>query len=527
MRRIRLVARSDTSIFVRSCSLHLTTTCSHIAPHRTTMNRRIPIPSSFATTTTTTASINMNKPQPPPPPPPPPPPTSEEEPRKSPSSAADDRCLIPLNEAQILQLESALQICLFQTKKSSVSYTNLCALVPKLVLPATSTATTTGKTSGTTTMDRVTPLPLQGLSTEERLWHDFACVSVPRLYTMVERRAGDDENDIVLELQRVQHQSHHHHHHQRHGGSNRQLELRRLLRDAQEHGIRQKVSAKILDWLKQERARRAPPVPATPAAVEPSTARTSSPIFQPQAQPQPQPQTLQALEARIRAKAQERLRHIERAEQLSKGRPNEELVTVADALFSHARQLLRKRHTSLGNHHFNIKPQIPQTTTTTTNTTKTVMATVCKVPLASLLQALPEYNRQQLSMWLYKIKEQCPDWISWTNKNKSTSETVLPKTTLVSIPTNHYQKTRARLLGREDTANEEPHHAKSPSSVADSSPFGRAAPRPRGAEQTPQPLPATTAVPAVTDSGRKQPRRPPHVLGSEQRTMYPKKARIL
>lgn len=429
------------------------------------MDRPIPIPSSFSTS----AADEM------------PPPSSQKNVNieDSPTCLGDlfestpqeDCLLTQLNEQWILQLESALQIHLFQTQKSCVSYASLCSLVPKLALAPP------GGNDEKNLFD-ATPPQLQALSNEERLWHDFACVVVPRLYTMVERQKEDDK--IVLELQRV-------HHHQ----GNRQHELRRLLQDAQARGVKRKLSAKILDWLAQDKARRrqsSSDPGKTAAAVDTITVQNTGK----ESGRQPV-QTLEELEERVRAKAKERLRHIEQAERQFKNQPNEELLTVADAIFSDARRTLRQRQKRVGNSRFNI----------TTRPGK-VSSSKCKVSLDSLMQVLPGYNRSQLWTMLLLIAEECPDWMTWKQDGEFPADA--PMSALITIDTSNYKVVRAKLAGGDQHHSSCKQLADSPLALTDSLP----------AKQTPEHMP-TAPVPAVTVSGSKRSRLSAGIgVGDEQ-----------
>lgn len=421
------------------------------------MSGRIPIPTSFSTVVRPLTPSNANDDED----------DAEDaaEPqtqqclgdRLEPSPSEQDRLVLALNEEWMLQLERALQIYLFQQETSSVTYLNLCRLVPKLALPLTTT---------TNDNDADSNVRLQQLCKEERLWHDFACVAVPRLYTMVERSVS--QGVIVLELQRVTHHK------------NRLHELRRLVQEAQLYGVPQKLSAKILDWLAQDKARRQE---RNAAATE--TVAATEPTLQQLEKENHQKTPLQALEERIRAKAQERLRAVEQAERRQQKEPNEDLVTVADAIFSQARHLLRQRNHSHLYH---------RTNGTFTSQTKTT-TTLCKVSLMKLLAAMPGYTRLQLSTALLQLHETCPQFVSWTivkeddsSKSKAVS---IPKNATVTIETSQYKAVRAALL---QTTTTDKNVVASPASVAE----------PLGLQQhTPRHLP-TTAVPAVTVSGHKR-----------------------
>lgn len=427
--------------------------------------------------------------------PPPPRPTTTRA-----DTVSSDRLRVPLNEKWIVQLESALQIYLYQNKKSSLSYANLCTLIPKLVLVVRSSAPVTtlnddddsdhvvvdSKDTPPSPADSSVIVPeLQGLSTEERLWHDFACVTVPRLYTLVERRQTDSSKKTVLQLQMVYH-------------ANRPQELRRLLQQSKTNGVRQQLSVKILDWLQQDKIRREQVLNAKTGSSSSNEETTTSTLVDKMElskagkQTSYEPQSLQALEERVRAKAQERLRHMEHADKHAKTTgQQDDRIAVADAIYSHARKVLRQRKQGGSRFH------------TCTRPTKT--STQCKIPFSSLAEALTGYNRPQLSTVLHQIVEICPHWISWTVKGKDTKQQQagsIPKNAIMSIETADYKKVRALLTG-DDTTSTEPRE--SPSSVADQSPFVpvRLLVEGASAERTPRQFPTAT-LRAVTVSGNKR-----------------------
>ncbi len=134
--------------------------------------------------------------------------------------------------------------------------------------------------------------------------------------------------------------------------------------------------------------------------------------------------TLQELETRIRAKAQERRHHLQCAQQQG---PRDDRVWVADAIFSHVRKLLRQRP---GGRFRTASLQVSSS-----------QNTKCRVVLSNLMRAVPGYNYQQFVAMMHQFATTCPGWISWRDERIS-------KTTTMTIDTFNYKAVRARLSGK-------------------------------------------------------------------------------
>lgn len=348
--------------------------------------KRIPIPSSFSTSSTAAVDNHVTK-----------------------------KCRIAINEQWLVKLEIALQIYFLQTKSLSISYAQLCTLVPKLELERDNS-------------DSLLP------ETSERLWHDFVCVVTPILYTF------DDQKLQIVTI-----------------GGNRQYELRMLIRQAQTEGVSESLSSAIINTFVQEK-KEVLEIQQRHQQQQSSardTTGTSSATLRTYINGLPkQHSTLEELEARIRAKSQERLRHLKRAEEQG---PRDDKVWVADAIFSFTRKLLRQRPGGRFR----------------TASLPSVQTSKCRVTVTNLLPAVPGYSFEQFVTILQDIVKVCPTWISW-------KDDTISKTTIMTIETAIYKSVRIQLMGETKVDG----------------------------DRTPQQQGPTRHVPVVTLSGNKRQAKP-------------------
>jgi hypothetical protein len=354
-----------------------------------------------------------------------------------------------LNKKWIMQLEGALQLHLSQTKKKSLSFSEFCTLVPKLVLVSEQKAAppvenTTVPSSSPEKDDNESSLPtvvfFKSLSREERLWHDLVCVAVPLLYKVV-------RSTTMVHLESVQPPIS--------GtgtGTSRMQEFRRLFEQAQTAGVlvaRTTQAVELLQFLRSlEEAKKNLP-PTTVSEQQQSIDSKSLPsdaaalmltLLKPES----------TLEERVRARAQQREKHLQQAEQARKD-PKEDRVAVADALFSHARQILRQRRRT------NKK--------TSTNTNSHSTTSKCVLTFLDVVKALPDYSRREVMAILQEIQQIAPGCVGWreedskTNKKKKGANTtttttnngvipILSKHATVWIETSNYKTVRALLSGK-------------------------------------------------------------------------------
>jgi hypothetical protein len=315
---------------------------------------------------------------------------------KSPAAAA-----VGVEMEWILRLEGALQFYFSQNRTQRISYKDFCTLVPKLVLnpPVGKPASSTNNTS-------------ENLSKEERLWHDLYCVSVPALYNVVRQDAS-----VILEAIPV--------------SSNRLKLLRSELQQVQQHGVSPDKSAKALELLAfcvkvppplPEESTITPPPPPPQVKPDEILARPAANQIQPG----------MTIEERVRTRANKRQETLQQIDDAKKD-PHEDALYVADALFTHARHILRRRSNSL---QINSQSQSKQ-------------VTKCVLTFQDAVQTIPNFNRHQVTQTLQEIRKRAPNWITWMDPQHGTNGTPISKSATVFIPTANYKEIRAILSGQQ------------------------------------------------------------------------------
>jgi hypothetical protein len=305
---------------------------------------------------------------------------------------------VTVEKQWMLRLESALQFYFSQKKTQRISYKDFCTLVPKVELDpsAGKAASSTNNTS-------------QNLSKEERLWHDLYCVSVPTLYNVVRQDAS-----VILEAIPVT--------------SNRWKLLRSELQQVQQYGVSPDKSAEALALLAF--CVQVPP---------PSPESTITPPLPPQVKPdkilaRPAANEIQpgmTLEERVRTRAQKRQETIQQIGDANEN-PHEDCLYVADALFTHARHILRRRSNSLQ----------------TNSQSQSQQATKCVLTFQDVVQTIPNFNRHQVTRTLQEIRKRTPNWITWMDPQRGANGAPIAKSATVFIPTANYKEIRAILSGQ-------------------------------------------------------------------------------
>jgi hypothetical protein len=309
---------------------------------------------------------------------------------KSPAAAA-----VGVEMEWILRLEGALQFYFSQNRTQRISYKDFCTLVPKLVLnpPAGKPASSTNNTS-------------ENLSKEERLWHDLYCVSVPALYNVVRQDAS-----VILEAIPAT--------------SNRLKLLRSELQQVQQHGVSPDKSAKALELL-AFCVKVPPPLPDESTITPPPPQVKPDEILARPAANQIQPGM--TIEERVRTRANKRQETLQQIDDAKKD-PHQDCLYVADALFTHARHILRRRSNSL---QINSQSQSKQ-------------VTKCVLTFQDVVQTIPNFNRHQVTQTLQEIRKRAPNWITWMDPQHGTNGTPISKLATVFIPTANYKEIRAIL----------------------------------------------------------------------------------
>jgi hypothetical protein len=352
-----------------------------------------------------------------------------------------------LNKKWIMQLEGALQLHLSQTKKKSLSFSEFCTLVPKLVLVPEQKAApplenTTLPSSSPEKDVNKSSLPtavfFKSLSQEERLWHDLVCVAVPLLYKVVRSTTTVHLESVQPPISGTG------------TGTSRMQEFRRLFEQAQTAGVlvaRTTQAVELLQFLRslEEAKKNLPPTTISEQQQSIDSKSNSSDaaalmltLLKPES----------TLEERVRARAQQREKHLQQAEQARKD-PKEDRVAVADVLFSHARQILRQRRRT--------------NKTASTNTSSHSTTAKCVLTFLDVVKALPDYSRREVMAILQGIQQIAPGCVGWreenpkTNKKKGIKTTtttnngvvpILSKHATVWIETSNYKTVRALLSGK-------------------------------------------------------------------------------
>ncbi|VEU43252.1 unnamed protein product [Pseudo-nitzschia multistriata] len=283
------------------------------------------------------------------------------------------RIKLAVSEADMVRLESALELHRFQQKQEgaedsdNISFFEFRGIASRIEAAGVRVVDGDGEgpERNKTAAAPSTPEPsgrLSGITREEHLWHDLYCLGVPVLYEAACGKtrgpAGESPPSTgrerrrravaLLSLEAVTEGP---------GAAHRIRELRRLAREAATLGVPEPLSDRALELLreaaaklellreaaKQEKPRKAKANADASGSKRPSVdwllGRGAGALL-PSA-PSKAPTTI---DERVRARAEERGRDLEAARAASRD-PREERVAMADALYSHARHLLRRRRT--------------------------------------------------------------------------------------------------------------------------------------------------------------------------------------
>jgi hypothetical protein len=350
---------------------------------------------------------------------------------------------LPMTEQGMRKLESALQLYLkgggggSSSGKRRLSYHEFCRCVSKM---AGSSALAVGLGSGSSGRRRwsssSSSLPddsaILRLSREERFWHDLYCVAVPVLYDV--NGMGDL---VTVELP---------------PGQNRFQEMCRLTTMATEQGVPETKSKFAVDLLMSLRkpatkpnktvAMDAKPKPTNhdvaesllvasePVSVSTTTASSSTAATKPL-----------TIEERIRARAMERERDMQQADAARKD-PREDWVAVADLLYTHANQVLRRFHKGS-------RFQTKQAAGSGPISTK------CATTFADIVKnVIPDRPRKEIASLFEGIIFSCPGstFLKWQDPKSGRNGNPISKEATVWIDIADYKRVRAVLNGEEPPA---------------------------------------------------------------------------
>lgn len=426
---------------------------------------------------------------------------------------------LPVNTQCMIHLDNALQLYCHQQKQQGlpdsdrVSFANFSKISSKVETIGSAdddddlAAASADLGESQDTKLRKNPLEedlpeLWNLSKEERFWHDLYCVAVPALYLVndsavnsnVEKNETNNNSspqrkkkrrrrlaavalELTLKLETGAEGS----------KNNRVKELRRLVREASTHGVPKAKSEKalcLLLALRQENEKeldRKSIIAANATSSsnnnsdnktnEFSTAdsllRDSGPSSAATENDSSIAATATTIDDRIRAKAKERERNLEQARAARKD-PREERVAIADALYSYACHVLRRRQSRSQNKsrrfsgrssssvNANATAKVPSRTTTTASA-----STKCILTFKEVVESgLPNRSRKEIARIMLDIVEVlssvsmstssiAPKFLKW--KDFKTGEAYgvpISKNATVTIDTTDFKKVR-EILNRE------------------------------------------------------------------------------
>ena len=416
---------------------------------------------------------------------------------------------LPLSDAYITRLESALQLY-WKDTTATLSLRDFMTCMSKV----DNISSSNNNKNNNNCDDYYCRSNILNLSKEERYFHDFYCIATPTLYD-VDTKTG---NWSFVELP---------------VGSNRWKELRRLVQLGVKTGISktksqlalqilQSLSKKKLKNTKQQTevgsASSTEQQPQTAGGESTSESKSNKNLADillvnykslEATTTTSVTSTATTIEDRIRARTQERERNLEEAKAAQKD-PREDRVAVADALFTHARHVVRRssqQHKAIGG--ASATSRFGTTNSNNNNNNNNNNPTKCNIKFEDVVKTvLPNRSRNEITKLLVDIikvsSRHKPAFIKWVDPiSKKKNATPISKGATVYINTADYKRVRAILNGEDPppptatTSTEAP----KPPSIAPAA--AAAAPR----DLTPVALPKSHK-PVVTVSTKKAPTSP-------------------
>ncbi len=382
----------------------------------------------------------------------------------TPNEASNDgasetkRVKLAVEMQRMINLENALQLHLHQQKQQAapnsdaISFTDFSKISSKI---DTSSLPNENNEDSKTELESTgaEELPdLVNLSRAERFWHDVYCIAVPDLYNVVEP-TEETKDDIprakkrrrlvalALELKPTVNNKNLE-------SKNRLGELRRLIREASTKGIPTSKSKKALSLLlalKQEKENQTELATASKSStiknsnessIVDSLLRDTNAITT--------TSTATTIDDRIRARAKERERNLEQAKAARRD-PREERVAIADALYSYACHILRRK-------------QSRSRFSGTSN--KSAASKKCSVTFQEIVQkSLPTRSRKEITRMLLDIVKVLSEstssskFLKWKDLKTGQAYGVpISKNASVTIDTSDFKNVR-EILNREKMLN--------------------------------------------------------------------------
>ncbi len=384
-------------------------------------------------------------------------------PNKSPKDGASEtkRVKLAVEMQRMIHLENALQLNLHQQKQQAapksdtISFADFSKISSKIEIASLSNENEESKTE--LESPRAEELPnLVNLSKAERFWFDLYCVAVPDLYHVAEP-SMETKDDVprakkrrrlvamALELKPTVNKNLE--------SKNRLGELRRLIRQASTEGIPKSKSEKALSLLlalKQEKENQSELVAASKSSNDKKSNESSivDSLLRDTNATTKTPIATTTIDDRIRARAKERERNLEQAKAARKD-PREERVTIADALYSYACHILRRKQSRS---RFSVnKPS------------KTAASKKCTLTFQEIVQkCLPNQSRKEITRILLDIVKVLSanadgtsfKFLKWKDlRTGQLCGVPISKNTSVTIDTSDFKNVR-EILNREKISEE-------------------------------------------------------------------------
>ncbi|KAL3943954.1 MAG: hypothetical protein SGBAC_001988 [Bacillariaceae sp.] len=353
---------------------------------------------------------------------------------------------VPIHEKNLMQVEFALKLYFLQNKTNSISYKQFCQLLaPKLVLepptavPDATTTLKSNKNAGGATDESDSVENIQNLARDDRLWHDLLCILVPQAYdtesshreknetsSPLAAKAGDKKKTTTTLVRRED--------------SKQDVRfVKELISQAASRGIDKARSEEVIrkmhddkQYLLSEKARlkqqKTSGKSTSSETINAQKILASNAIIKPG----------MTLEQRVRARAAQRDVALQKASKTLDKDNSIDLVKISDALFSHARLLMRKR-----------KRKLQQNRLLAASKTSKAESSTCVMLLQDLLPAIPNMNRPQISKYIEILSKDFPELIRWRNPNGyRPREEKLSRKATIWLETGDYQNVRGKISGQ-------------------------------------------------------------------------------
>ena len=364
------------------------------------------------------------------------------------------RVMLAVEMQRMIHLENALQLHLHQQKQQAAPKSDIISFADFSKI--SSKIETIGDKEESKTELESPPaqeLPdLVNLSKAERFWHDIYCIAVPDLYHVAEASVETKDEiprakkrrrlvAMALELKPTVNKNLE--------STNRLGELRRLIREASTKGIPKSKSEKAVSLLlapKQEKENESGQVNSSKSSNDKTSSIVDSLLRDTNATTNTSAAT--TIDDRIRARAKERERNLEQAKAAQKD-PREERVAIADALYSYACHILRRKQS--------------RSRFSGNKANKTVASKKCSLTFQEIVQkSLPNRSRKEITRILSDIvkvlsanaESTSSKFLKWKDLKTGKAYAVpISKNASVTIDTSDFKKVR-EILNREKILDE-------------------------------------------------------------------------